>query len=811
MKVYNKSGKDYRVPEQVQLSLTKSGLEKLIFENDVLPLPEITVEAEGIESLLDALDSVKAPKIDFSLYIQRDVWLAVDVRTGNYTPVEPPSNCIGFIDTETVNIYNSIPMMAVLIADKGVFIYVSSMPEADPHSISSRIPLGQSNILAGYNVSFDRAQFSSSFNLDDDNQWLDIMSVVTIIHGYSNKQRGLVKKLSSEDSAFNPKWFDSVIDSFSLKSVANHYGIEMSKDTRDDIISMGIRAFQGNQLFKSLEYCYKDVEVTMMVGKIALAKLRQLNPIMVRGLIERNREILPLNRDWVEYFHRNEKKYHENLKNVENILMLQAVKIMNTPENERTEQQNLLDWAVLKSGVHKGFPKWYVALLKNPTINIAITPYILGIHYHGFPVFKVKGVWVADGRHIPHPETNKPISSLFVKGSKYECDDVLVTEALDDIESLTNWKATRKMVSKLTYIDMGDYLLHIPRLQAWGTISRRKNDTFMVLPNPKAKRIGTESRMMIESPSSSQVLVTFDVDSEEALIASLIGDMTMVQDRMNGLKYALPATCPFSNSTINGDKNKGTDIHSLIAGQVGISRGNAKTLNYGAIYGQGLEGTVNTLIQAGLSENEAKQKATIYNNRMKGRKSVDGSLRGGLGSAIFNGLQNLGKGKCFSLILENTIPASLWGDDEYVTTKRNWVIQSTGSDILDILVTGFYQLAKGLGIKARIIHTHHDSLTVLCNREDAKTVSVILATVHQRAWLMLIENLGLALVPTSILIPSEVEIGINYKCSTTPTYTIEHRDGDFKMNPSDILAETEIINRISQECNHSKIGIRYES
>lgn len=797
MKVYSNSELP-RIPKHVQKELTESGLNELTYEQESLPLPEMAIGVDGIEDLLESFLKVGFnPKQKFSGDIQRDVWLKVDVD-GNYTAVEPPSDLIGFVDTETINIHHSLPVMAVIVADKGVFIYVDSGKNPDPTSIYSRLPLGSNNKLIAYNASFDRSQFAPSYSLDDTNRWLDVMSVFTMINGYSNQQRSIVKKISNDTSSFRPDWYDSTVDSLSLKSVASYYGIEISKDVRDEIISLGMNAFRGINLIRSLDYCYQDVVTTIRVSKIALRKLQKMNPIATNGLIERNNELLPLSKDWETYYLRNE----ESLNNLENgiseALLIQADKILDLVGSDKlTEQQSLLDWTPLKSGANKGLPKWYVSLTKNPSIGLSITPYILGIKYKGHPVLKVGKHWTANGEIIPHPKNGQPISKLFVKGCKYETDDEFVQGILDNLDSIINWKMSRKMASKVSYIDMGDYLLHVPKLMGWGTISRRKNDTWMVLPNPKAKRIGTESRLMVMCPDPNKTLVTFDVDSEEALIASIIGDLYKSLDPAHPMKEPLTGSCPFSYSTLVGDKNDGTDIHSLIANQVGIDRQDAKALNYGAIYGQGLNGTVQTLFQAGLSVSDSQVKGRAYYQKMKGTKGYDRWLRSGLGSHIFNGLDNLSKGVCKSLLLGMEIPPSLQSDDDFKTTKQNWIIQSTGSDILDMLVAGFYQLAGKMGINARIIHTHHDSLTVLCDKEDAQSVAVILSTVHQNIWVKLYNQMSINIIPTSVLIPSEIEISQRLKYGETPNYKVAKEESYRTLNPQDVVKELDIISKVS--------------
>ena len=63
-------------------------------------------------------------------------------------------------------------------------------------------------------------------------------------------------------------------------------------------------------------------------------------------------------------------------------------------------------------------------------------------------------------------------------------------------------------------------------------------------------------------------LVGADVDSQEQWIAALFGD-SMHENRRAG-------ATPFSNMLLAGDKATQTDLHSVVAKQVGISRDHAK-------------------------------------------------------------------------------------------------------------------------------------------------------------------------------------------------------------------------------------------
>lgn len=783
MRVKSLDGKLPNIPVSVQTNLDKFGLGPLSYElEESLPLPEL--EHLGTDDIGPLLDSSNFVISEQRLPLKglspsnRGKWLRL--TNNQWVPCKPPSNQIGYIDTETVGVNWAIPMLAVLVTRTDVYCFVAKLGNFDPSDIKSKIPLGQNNILWGYNVSFDRAQFQSSYQLDDTNVWVDLMSINSVVNGYSNQQRSLVAKhFSDKESSrinnYNPDWITAVTNGNSLMEVCRFYGIEVSKQTRNQIIELGINAFIGNKLYESLKYCYKDVLVTNKLGRVFIKIMSKWDPIIIRGLIERNREIVTLSPDFKDYFARNEKVYNDTLKKVTELILEHARTIIEKPESERTLQEQQLDWTTIKSGKYKDLPVWFRKLKQNPSINVRDIPYILGIKYRGLPVIHRDGKWYYGDELLPHPETGKPlVNSIFVKKARYECEDEKVSNLIEEIESLTNWKSNRKQVSNLAWVDFRDTLgclIHIPQMVPFGTITRRKTDTWCVLPNPKAKRIGTEARTMIKAPPSYE-LVTFDVDSEEALIASLIGDAYNSTAVIGNGDVVLPGSCPFSYATILGDKDKGTDVHSIMGRKNGIERQQAKTAVYGSIYGQGKNGCINTLYQAGLSERESIVKGELFISNMRGLKNALGNLVGGLGSGIFNGLERKSI-NAKTIPLKFPICHSLRDTQEFSTTRKNWVIQATGSDILDIVLSGLRYLCNKNNIPYRVVITIHDSVSVLTSPEHSEKVALFLAISHLKAWMMVYRGLGFNLIPVDTLIPSSIEVGVQYKNGSSPTYSVD--------------------------------------
>jgi len=760
------------IPDKVQGGLEKHKLGPLAYEEAPLPVEDFNLLdshlCESVSALIDGF-KFKAPPLP------RDVpgqgW-SVSHNGKPFKPCEPPSNQQGIVDTETVGLHQSIPMMAVLITKSSVFVWKQSVPCFDPHNIDSRIPIGDNNVLGGWNVCFDRSQFTTPFNVSGDtNRWFDFLSINQAVNGFSNQQRGAVGKIVADpQSVFNPSWAEAVTGGNGLSRVAEYYGIPMDKGHRDVIVEAGYAAFKGRLGHESLVYCYNDVVATLKVGQALLIAAGNWSPVIFLGLMSRAGETIPLSEDFASFYDRNEAAYEGVLQRVSDSLISHAEKILDIPESERSLQQRQLDWTLLKGGKYKGQPKWFRDICNKPTIGVRIVPYILGVEYRGLPLIYEDGHWKYGSSFVPHPETGKQISSAFVKKAVYTVKSEETALLLEDIQSLVNWKGTRKSIEKLTYIRRDGFLLQAPRMTPFGTISRRKNDTWMVLPNPKPNRLGTESRMLIQAPPN-KCLVTFDVDSEEAIIAAMIADSYLFLQPGMGLQgdEVLPGSSPYAYSCYEGDKDLGTDIHSLIANELEIDRQAGKTLNYAALYGQGLNGVMDSLFRSGLSEMASSTKGRQYVRKMKGNKGLGGMVLGGLASAVFNGLGVLSNAPK-SLALGHDIVRSLRACEEFQTTRRNWVIQATGSDILDIITTGLSVLASQAGLKYTVVLTHHDSISICCDPGDSDALARLMVRAHQKAWLMVAETLKLSAIPVSVLTPSSVEIGIQYKHGETPLY-----------------------------------------
>ena len=152
-----------------------------------------------------------------------------------------------------------------------------------------------------------------------------------------------------------------------------------------------------------------------------------------------------------------------------------------------------------------------------------------------------------------------------------------------------------------------------PQVVTCGTLTRRAMEpTWMTASNSQLERIGSELRAMVQAPPNYRI-VGADVDSQELWIASVLGD---------AYAYGIHGATPLGWMTLSGTKSNGTDMHSITAKAVGISRDHAKVINYARIYGAGQNFAEGLLKQFNptFSATEARSKAMKMFAITKGKK-----------------------------------------------------------------------------------------------------------------------------------------------------------------------------------------------
>lgn len=211
--------------------------------------------------------------------------------------------------------------------------------------------------------------------------------------------------------------------------------------------------------------------------------------------------------------------------------------------------------------------------------------------------------------------------------------------------------------------------------------------------------------------------------------------------------------------TLNGIKSNGTDMHSVTAKAVGISRDHAKVLNYARIYGAGQQFATRLLKQFNptFSDGEAKSKAMKMFALTKGKKLYypmeeyldqledkgysayeakivalkygkrpqevfhKGKWYGGTESAMFNRLEEIaGSDKPVTPFLHSRLSRALepqpGTEDRFLPTRINWVVQSGAVDFLHLMLVCMRWLMND---NIRFCLSFHDEVRYIVKDEYA--------------------------------------------------------------------------------------------
>ncbi|KIJ59991.1 hypothetical protein HYDPIDRAFT_43688 [Hydnomerulius pinastri MD-312] len=304
----------------------------------------------------------------------------------------------------------------------------------------------------------------------------------------------------------------------------------------------------------------------------------------------------------------------------------------------------------------------------------------------------------------------------------------------------------------------------LPQVITMGTVTRRAIEkTWLTASNAKKNRVGSELKAMVRAPNG-YAIVGADVDSEELWISSCMGDA----------QFGLHGATAIGWMTLEGTKAAGTDLHSKTASILGISRDQAKVFNYSRIYGAGMRHAVLLLLQAnaGMQLDQAQKLAENLYASTKGKNTYRKDLFGkkfwfgGTESFLFNKLEEialsdrpqtpaLGCGITAALSKENL--SSEFGSD-YMTSRINWVVQSSGVDYLHLLIVAMDYLITTYDIKARFLISVHDELRYLVVDEDRYRAGLALQIANLWTRSLFAFKLGMDDLPQGVAFFSAVDV-----------------------------------------------------
>lgn len=412
-----------------------------------------------------------------------------------------------------------------------------------------------------------------------------------------------------------------------------------------------------------------------------------------------------------------------------------------------------------------GKPAWYQKIycskLGRPRITskTRILPYLLRMKWKNNPVhflashgwcyeidkansFDDKQVIRANGRYylrIPHPEDEEAnVGSLMSK--KYlkhlekgdlSTESPIIHDLLQLNNSFSFWVGYRERIKEQMVIwqdEPGVRLgsksgkragMILPKLVTMGTVTRRAVEpTWMTATNSKRNLMGSELKSKIIAPEG-YVFIGADVDSQELWISSLLGDAL----------FGFAGASALGWMTLQGAKSDNTDLHSRTASILGMSRDNAKIFNYGRIYGAGVTYAAQLLqkFNPSMSVDEAKRRAKELYRATKGisTRLEDGRriYVGGTETLMFNMLEHIARSSpsrtpALDVAISDSLLKKNLNEDDFLTSRVNWAVQSSGVDYLHMLLCSMEYLLRKYGIDGRLALTIHDEVRYLVKEED---------------------------------------------------------------------------------------------
>lgn len=341
----------------------------------------------------------------------------------------------------------------------------------------------------------------------------------------------------------------------------------------------------------------------------------------------------------------------------------------------------------------------------------------------------------------------------------------------------------------------------LPQVIAMGAVTRRAIEkTWLTASNAKKNRVGSELKAMVRAPKG-YAIVGADVDSEELWISSAMGDA----------QFGLHGATAIGWMTLEGTKSAGTDLHSKTASILGISRDQAKVFNYSRIYGAGMRHAILLLLQSNpsMSQDVAQKQAEKLYASTKGKNTHRPDIFGrkfwfgGSESYVFNKLEEiamsdkpktpaLGCGVTYALSKEY-LPAGFGTD--YMTSRINWVVQSSGVDYLHLLIVSMNYLISKYDIKARYLLSVHDELRYLVKEEDKYRAALALQIANLWTRCLFAYKLGMDDLPQGVAFFSAVDVDhvlrkeVDLPC-VTPSQPTPIPPGE-SLNISQVLEKTQ--------------------
>lgn len=713
-----------------------------------------------------------------------------------------PDEDVLVFDVETWVAQGEWPILAAAIGKHGVYVWLH------PAIVSGKweqklIPIGTGRVVIGHNAGYDRIRVQDEYQFGRPNLWVDTLSMHSTLYGIASGQRWWhVKQRVHGETPYTPPWADagapnSLIDAYNYavyrtESLLNP---DVPYMTVEDKAIRGL--FVNAKEVEEFMVCRHDLVKYAMRDVWFTTKLFQhlwfrfcaafSSRVPVVGMMLLGTNFLPIKPDWqqwVEHVERVYAEYNDRAKQ----LLLQLAERRAAEGSTGDAWDSQLDWTPIPRGKLKGKPEWYKGVAKL-SVKSRLAHILLKLEWEGQPiVYCHERGWcyqnaVGQLIKVPHKDGIEfNVGQLLTADfANYMEAGVLTSrqpeakQILEIAVAVSYWTSVRSRVKQQLAIYVNDWQMIIPCLIPRGTISGRTvENLWNTVCSPKPNKIGSELKARIQAPPGWR-FVHADFTGQEITIASIYAD---------AFSNAPVGATPLSMMVLTGNKSAGTDPHSMLAKQVGISRSDAKTAAFSILYGGGVKRVASVLRNNPLlSEEQAISLAKELLRVKKGVKGPDGLWRDGTDSDAFNFMTQIANSECPTLPLFGTkISTALRPDacyDDFITARMNWTIQASGAEILAGFYVAVEWLFKRYGVRGRFIWSLYDEMLSMVHADDAHLAAWCYQVAHLWVWALLRQRLGQHEMPASTAYFPDITIGSVYrKEANQSTVTPSNPDGD---------------------------------
>jgi DNA polymerase gamma 1 len=775
---------------------------------------------------------------DKTEYLMLEGWVKYPFD-GPPTRVSGIEEKIGVFDCETFVKGSDFahPILATAVTEKAYYIWMHESfidPEV-PYS-PKLVDLGlKDGVFIAHNVAYDRARTSEAYVLGKTNSWFDTMSAHINVSGLASGQRWWYIQKQAKKSMYkaDPIWADkgsmnNLIDCYNFHcrpAIPLEPEDKKIRDTFVDATSMSDFLPQRDDLIK---YALNDVKITFELYSILVLKYLQNNPSLttLAGHFGISAAKLPVVSDWDQWFADCEKQWEDSIARQEEILGKMAAEIYQSwNEGELTDEDikddpwlSQLDWEasfkLTKAGKPSskwyGVPKWVRSVsakdlvdgkpvIEGISTKNRLSHLLLRLKWGDQPIkfFTDKG-WCfkdedsGDYVRIPHKDgEGVNVGGVLTKDYVEDFESGILNSDLPQAKELISlavnvayWTSVRSRVreqnvERVLAPNGKEFALIIPASVPHNTSTNRAGENlWLTVPDPKYDKIGSEIKTRVQAPDG-YVFVESDFDAQEAVVASIFADSL----------HRVAGSTQFSHSILAGSKDDGSDMHSMTAKAIGISRAIAKGCNYGMLYGCGAKTLANTIRKGNknIPMKEAMEMGKKLIKIKKGEKAsrLSQTLIGGSDSSAYNEMARIANMPCPINPLSGTKmstafrPSSVGTD--FWTMRNNWCIQSTGSAMLHAFMTAMEWLIDKYELEAEFCMSVHDSILYLCPEPQAERVAALFQVAHAWCWAWMRYNYGIYELPVANAWLSSIEIDRIFRKSadsSTKTVSQQKDEGD---------------------------------